>query len=115
MAIPESLAGKMALFRQQGYVVPYEKGLFLEPSWVAVYLGQRVMPQAYDIRADNFQIAELKKYFAEMKRNMHLAAQAMPLHAACLSRNLGKSDASGSMEKRQPPRASMNLYGRRSS
>lgn len=105
MEIPSSLAEKMALFRQQGHVMPYEKGLFLEPSWVAVYTGQRIIPQAYDIRADNYSVEELAKYFTGVRQQMYNAVQTMPGHEACLLRNLGaaRSDA---------PAATMNLYGR---
>ena len=34
----------MELFRRRARVVTYKDGLFLEPSWLAVYFGQRVMP-----------------------------------------------------------------------
>jgi tryptophan halogenase len=33
-------------------VVTYKDGLFLEPSWLAVYFGQRVMPTAWDPLTD---------------------------------------------------------------
>jgi tryptophan halogenase len=41
MRVPDSLVHKMDLFRRRARVVTYKDGLFLEPSWVAVYLGQR--------------------------------------------------------------------------
>ena len=44
MDVPDSLRHKMELFRQRARVVTYKDGLFLEPSWLAVYFGQRVMP-----------------------------------------------------------------------
>ncbi|MCI4645231.1 MAG: tryptophan 7-halogenase [Hyphomonadaceae bacterium] len=50
MKIPDSLAYKMELFRERGIVVTYKDGLFLHPSWVAVYLGQRVVPERCDPR-----------------------------------------------------------------
>ena len=52
MDVPDSLRHKMELFRQRGRVVTYKDGLFLEPSWLAVYFGQRVMPTGYDPLAD---------------------------------------------------------------
>jgi tryptophan halogenase len=39
--------------------VTYKDGLFLEPSWLAVYFGQRVMPTAYDPLADALPPADL--------------------------------------------------------
>ena len=50
MPIPDSLAYKMELFRERGVVVTYKDGLFLHPSWIAVYLGQRVFPKHIDPR-----------------------------------------------------------------
>ncbi|RST32118.1 tryptophan 7-halogenase [Sphingomonas ginkgonis] len=52
MAIPDSLAEKIELFRRRGRVVKYREGVFLDASWVAVYLGQGIMPEGHDRRAD---------------------------------------------------------------
>ena len=43
-SIPDSLAQKIALFRERGVVAAYKDGFFREPSWLSVYLGQNVMP-----------------------------------------------------------------------
>lgn len=51
MALPESLAYKLALFRERGVVVKYREGMFLEPSWIAVFLGQNILPEHIDPRA----------------------------------------------------------------
>ena len=48
MVLPDSLRYKMELFRERGVVVNYRDGMFLEPSWLAVYLGQNMMPVAHD-------------------------------------------------------------------
>src|SRR6185369_3268995 len=66
MPIPDSLAHKMELFRTRGHVVTYKDGLFLEPSWLAVYFGQRVVPIEYDPRADSWDAAELTQWLAKM-------------------------------------------------
>ena len=100
MEIPESLKEKMDLFRQQGYVVPYEKGLFLQPSWVAVYLGQGIIPKTYDIRVDNFNTTELKEYFTRMQKDMAVAANKMQTHAQAIKSN------------NPYPAATMSLYGK---
>lgn len=61
MSIPDSLREKIELFRSRGVVQEYKDGLFLHPSWVAVYLGQRVMPQGRDPRADAMDEARLNE------------------------------------------------------
>ena len=52
MPIPDTLADKLELFRRRGRVVKYREGVFLDASWIAVYLGQGVVPEGHDLRAD---------------------------------------------------------------
>lgn len=111
MDIPTSLKIKIDLFRQQGYVIPYEKGLFLEPSWVAVYLGQGILPDNYDARADNFNTVDLKMHFRGLKNNVTQIVQNMPSHEAFL-KNILEAEAIQRPTKRPVPPASMSLYGK---
>jgi tryptophan halogenase len=80
MAIPDSLAHKMELFRERGHVITYKDGLFLEPSWLAVYFGQRVMPRAYDSRVDAVDAGKLAEEFARVHERVATAAARMPRH-----------------------------------
>lgn len=52
MDIPDSLAHKIELFREKGRVLRYDHDLFDVPSWVAVMLGQNIMPVGHDAVAD---------------------------------------------------------------
>lgn len=45
MSIPDRLAYKIDHFRSYGMLVADERELFNNPSWLAVYLGQNVMPE----------------------------------------------------------------------
>ena len=81
MPIPDSLAEKMDLFRTRGRVVRYRQGVFLEPSWLAVYFGQRVFPGAYDQRADAIPEAALRRALTDLERRTADAVGAMPTHA----------------------------------
>jgi tryptophan halogenase len=85
MAVPESLASKIALWREAGRVERYGEGLFLEPSWIAVYLGQGIMPQGYDQRADQPPPATLAGAMAELRAELASRAAAMPSHRAFLA------------------------------
>ena len=86
MELPPSLAEKLALFRERGFVVQYKDGLFLEPSWLAVYLGQGVTPERPDPFADRLEIGRLRTQLAELKGAIDRAAASAPAHAAVLSR-----------------------------
>ncbi len=108
MDIPQSLQDKMTLFKARGYVVEYEKGLFLEPSWVAVYLGQGIIPAAHDVRANKMHTQELTKYLQEMKSKTQRIAEKMPTHAQALAKNCSVENVGAVI-----PKASLSLYGSR--
>ena len=86
MPIPDSLSEKMELFRQRGRVVRYKQGVFLEPSWLAVYLGQRVFPYGYDQRADRVPDTALTHAFSDLERRTAEAVETMPTHADYIAR-----------------------------
>jgi tryptophan 7-halogenase len=83
MALPDSLQAKMDLWRARGVVVKYRQGMFLEPSWLAVYLGQNVVPVATDPRA-----TAAEKDAAAMLREIAATATAMPSHDDVLPRRM---------------------------
>jgi tryptophan halogenase len=80
MDVPDSLKHKMELFRHRGRVVTYKDGLFLEPSWLAVYFGQRVMPSGYDPLADAVDATALARKLTQVREQIHAAATRMPGH-----------------------------------
>lgn len=57
MDIPESLAEKIEMFRNSGFVEQYRYGLFAPPSWISVFVGQGLAPEGYDRKADNIPLA----------------------------------------------------------
>lgn len=86
MAIPDSLATKMDLFKERGIVTLYRDGMFLEPSWIAVYLGQNILPDQVDPRAALVPDAEIDRLIAIEAENCRRAASSMPAHGDILSR-----------------------------
>jgi tryptophan halogenase len=86
MEIPDSLAEKLELFRRRGRVVKYREGVFLEASWIAVYLGQRVYPQGHDLRAEAPPTEALLRGMETLHGQIRNIVNAMPDHAAMLSR-----------------------------
>lgn len=82
MAVPDSLAERMALFRERGVVARYRDGLFLEPSWLAVYFGQRIEPDAWDPLSDRAPDGPLADTLETLRASIQRAAAAMPSHEA---------------------------------
>jgi tryptophan 7-halogenase len=80
MPIPDSLAHKMEAFRDRGLVVNYRDGMFLDASWIAVYLGQRIVPQHVDPRASWQAPDDVAAELASLRASLHAAATSLPLH-----------------------------------
>jgi tryptophan halogenase len=75
----------MELFRARAHVVTYKDGLFLEPSWLAVYFGQRVMPGGYDLRADTMDATDADMQLARVREKIQMAVARMPEHETFLA------------------------------
>ncbi len=106
MDLPDSLQHKMDLFRQSGHVVKYQEGLFLEPSWVAVYFGQRAFPNTIDPRVEKYSSAQISEQLDKLLRQIDTVVDSMAGHSQAIQ---GLSDPSNDGWKH----ASMNLYGSR--
>jgi tryptophan halogenase len=80
MPVPDSLKEKMELFRRRGRIVKYREGVFLDASWIAVYIGQGILPQSYDMRAGLIPEASLTDAMKSLRTRIRTAAEAMPEH-----------------------------------
>jgi tryptophan halogenase len=85
MTVPDSLADKIALFRRSGRIAKYSEGLFFEPSWIAVYLGQGIVPEAWDQRADRAEPNGLILAMDRLRAQIQGAVASMPDHGAFLA------------------------------
>jgi tryptophan halogenase len=87
--VPDSLAERIALFREsaQAYQAPDE--LFRTDSWVQVMLGQRLEPQAHHEFARLMRPDQLRGALASVARNIDDAVAALPQHQAFLDAYCG--------------------------
>jgi tryptophan halogenase len=104
MNLPDDLQHKMDLFKTTGRVVKYQEGLFLEPSWVAVYLGQRIQPSIIDARVSAYSQAQIESVLSRFKMGVDAAVSEMPSHLDALS-NVAQNNNDGWKN------TSMSLYG----
>ncbi|MEP9357703.1 tryptophan halogenase family protein [Sphingomonas sp. KR3-1] len=81
MTLPDSLAHKIALFRASGRAPDYTLGLFSRDSWLAVLIGQGVLPQAHDRLADRLPLDEVVERLADLRQRIATNAAALPPHA----------------------------------
>ena len=87
MAVPESLARRIDLFRNRGRVFRREDELFAETSWIAVMLGQGITPQGWDPLADALDPGQLRQMLDRIRATFRRTAEAMPAHADWLARH----------------------------
>jgi len=81
MDLPDKLASKFELWRSKGRLFRDNQELFGPASWVAVFLGQGVIPQEQDpavLRIDADMTSEM---IDKMHLSYRLVAEQMPAHA----------------------------------
>jgi tryptophan halogenase len=82
MQVPDTLHEKIELFRRRGRIVKYREGVFLDASWVAVYIGQGIIPDGHDMRADLPRVDVLGDGMDALRAEIRRKAEAMPDHRA---------------------------------
>lgn len=95
MAIPDSLQQKLDLFRAGGRVIRFKDELFSENSWLAVMLGQGIIPEGYDPVADSVPVGEMRTAILNLKAAVLKTAQSLPEHAAYIQANCKAEVARG--------------------
>ncbi len=83
---PDALKEQLQRFRRTGEALLKTEDSFLEPSWLAIYLGQDIVPEAHDPRADQIPLAELSDGMRRRREAVRQAAEALPPHAAFIDR-----------------------------
>jgi tryptophan halogenase len=84
MAVPDSLTHKIELFRRSGHVEQYRDGLFSPPSWISVFLGQGLVPQAYHPLAEAMPIERVVDELAAIETLIADTVAHLPAHADVL-------------------------------
>jgi tryptophan halogenase len=84
MDVPDSLKCKMELFRERGVPAAYEYGVFLPPSWVAVYIGQRILPRRFDPLAATIPEDAARARIARLKAEIAALAGSLPHHGVAI-------------------------------
>lgn len=80
MHIPESLAHRMEMFRENAYVWPDDVSLFRVDSWVQVMMGQGLMPTQHHRAGNVLPAANLHKQMMALKKMIDDSVSHMPEH-----------------------------------
>lgn len=90
MTLPDTLEGKMELWREAGRIEKYSEGLFYDASWIAVYLGQGLLPERHDPRAALPQASQVSGALANLHNAISSEVAKMPNHRAYLEQQSGR-------------------------
>ena len=86
MLVPESLAGKLELWRSKGRLFREGRELFGTASWVAVLLGQGIVPREQEPAAGALDPAMVSDALDKMRLSYRRMAEHMPAHADFIAR-----------------------------
>jgi len=98
MTVPETLQRRMALFSAGGRFLRNEGELFPNASWVAVMLGQNIVPQAIDPMVAGKPVAEIEPKLAALRQAMNDYANGLQSHQDVLRQYCGTSSQSDSIQ-----------------
>ena len=89
MDIPDTLAHRIALFRETGRVFRKNEELFAENSWVQVMMGQGIVPESYHPVATKLSDAELAHLLAGLRDSVSRTVASLPAHDAYIAQYCG--------------------------
>jgi tryptophan halogenase len=87
MPIPDSLQYKIDHFRAHGMLVAEGPELFANPSWIAVYLGQGIVPNRAPALAAMREGVPVAERLAQIRAAMSEAVATMPSHSEFVARH----------------------------
>ncbi len=92
LVLPESLEEKITAWMTRGHIIAYEFGTFLPPSWLAVFMGQNLIPRGYDPRVLNIPDIRLQTEGRHIREAVQRAVQSTPEHGAYIRQIGATSD-----------------------
>jgi tryptophan 7-halogenase len=87
MAIPDSLATKINLFRANGRIARFNEELFTELGWLQVMWGQGLRPEGYHPLADQLSPEQLAQFMAVSQKHAAYVANQMAPHTEYITAN----------------------------
>ena len=85
-APPDELAHKIRMFSSRGHISLYDEETFEHPGWIAVFMGQNIVPRRYHPMADLVPLDTTAARLDRMQAVIDQAVRAMPTHTEMLAR-----------------------------
>lgn len=87
MTIPDSLQARLDVFRNQGQALSKEPELFRETSWLAVLVGQGLVPEDYHPVSDAMDEDELRLNLRKFRASVVERVKGLPKHEDFIRQN----------------------------
>jgi tryptophan halogenase len=81
MALPDTLQHKIDLFRARGLFARYDWESFFDPSWLCMYEGFGVTPDAVEPGAEAIALSDIAELARNIRKDIAMAVAAAPSHA----------------------------------
>ena len=91
MELPNTLAEKIALFRDAGLVIREEEELFLDDSWGQVMIGQGIVPESWSPLADNVPGEDIGPFLESVAKSYRVKAETLPTHRQFVASMIGNA------------------------
>jgi tryptophan halogenase len=93
MEVPDSLERKLELWRPKGRLFRHGRELFGDASWVAVLLGQGLVPEEHEPAADGPEQEMIADALDKMRESYRRMAEHMPMHGDFIARSCAAREA----------------------
>ncbi|MFC3099234.1 tryptophan halogenase family protein [Alteraurantiacibacter palmitatis] len=90
MQVPDTLADKLELWRKAARIEKYADGLFFDASWIAVYVGQGLLPERHDARVALADPVRVAGALERLRGAIAAEVAAMPGHLEYLRGEAGR-------------------------
>ncbi|MBO1256820.1 tryptophan 7-halogenase [Alteromonas sp. 5E99-2] len=92
MSIPDSLQQKIDLFKAGGRVFRDSDELFSRPSWIAVMLGQNIIPNFSDPILSGIPAEQIAQSLGSMNQAMKQTVAGLPTHTDFVAKHVRGND-----------------------
>lgn len=80
LTLPDSLREKIETWQHRGQAPAYDLSVFLKPSWIAVFTGQRLLPRHVDPRLHRVPADLVRSHARELEQAIRAGSEAAPSH-----------------------------------
>ena len=89
LAVPQTLADKIAAFKTKGDIIKYPWEIFGKDSWLAIFDGLNFRPEFYDKSIDKFSTELLSNELTKMRNSIKNKVNNSQTHSDFLNQHCG--------------------------